>query len=124
MGPEAAFVGFIPTSDLAAAQAFYVDTLGLSVIDESPFALAVDAGGGIMLRLTVVGEFVPQPFTVAGWAVPELSDTVRTLTAAGVEFVRYEGMEQDDLGIWAAPSGGRVAWFRDRDGNTLSLTTF
>ena len=68
--------------------------------------------------------FTPQPFTVLGWAVRDIAQTVRELAARGVAFHRYGFMQQDDLGIWSAPSGARVAWFPDPDGNTLSLTQF
>jgi hypothetical protein len=79
---------------------------------------------GTMLRVTPVPELATQPFTIAGWKVPDIDATVRALTGAGIEFTRYDGMTQDDLGIWTAPSGDRVAWFKDPDGNILSLTAF
>ena len=79
---------------------------------------------GTMLRLTVVPELAPQPFTIAGWQVPDVTAAVRQLSESGVRFIRYDGMEQDELAIWTTPGGDRVAWFEDPDGNTLSLTTF
>ncbi|HEY2506140.1 MAG TPA: VOC family protein [Streptosporangiaceae bacterium] len=118
----AAFVGFIPARDAGAARAFYEGVLGLRVVESSPFALILDLQG-TTLRVTSAGDFIPQPFTVAGWHVQDVAAEVRALQAKGVEFARYDGMEQDELGIWTAPSGDRVAWFRDPDGNTLSLTT-
>jgi catechol 2,3-dioxygenase-like lactoylglutathione lyase family enzyme len=120
---DASFTGFIPVRDIAAARAFYEGTLGLKVVDDTPFALVLDANG-TMLRVTPVPELTPQPFTIGGWKVPDITATVRALTGRGVEFTRYDGMAQDDLGVWSAPSGDRVAWFKDPDGNTLSLTTF
>ncbi|HVX23458.1 MAG TPA: VOC family protein [Acidimicrobiales bacterium] len=120
---DAPFIGFVPVTDLSAARAFYEGTLGLAVREDTPFALVVDAAG-TMLRLTPVPELTVQPFTVAGWRVPDIAATVRRLAEAGVRFTRYDGMDQDDLGIWTAPGGDRVAWFTDPDGNTLSLTTF
>lgn len=119
----ASFIGFVPVRDLAGARDFYTGTLGLPVVDETPFALVLDAGG-TMLRVTPVGELKPQPFTVAGWKVPDIAATVRDLAARGVEFTSYDGIEQDDLGIWTTPGGDKTAWFTDPDGNTLSLTTF
>ena len=116
------FVGFIPVHDLVAARRFYVDILGLAPKEESPFALVVDAGGS-PLRLTPVGELQAQPFTIAGWEVPDISSEVDRLIAAGVSFNRYDGMDQDERGIWAAPGGDLVAWFPDPDGNTLSLSS-
>jgi len=120
---SASFVSFIPVTDLAVARGFYEGTLGLRVVDDTPFALVLDAGG-TMLRVTPVAGFEARPFTVAGWQVPDTRSTVAALTSRGVEFARYEGMTQDDLGIWTTPGGDLVAWFKDPDGNTLSLTTF
>jgi catechol 2,3-dioxygenase-like lactoylglutathione lyase family enzyme len=119
---NATFVGFIPVRDLVAARWFYVDVLGLAPEEESPFALVVDAGG-TPLRLTPVGELQAQPFTIAGWEVSDISSEVDRLIASGVRFNRYEGMEQDQRGIWTAPGGDRVAWFADPDGNILSLSS-
>jgi catechol 2,3-dioxygenase-like lactoylglutathione lyase family enzyme len=120
---NAPLIAFIPVTDLERARTFYVDTLGLEVTDESPFALVVDAHG-TMLRLTPVGDLRPQPFTVVGWSVPDIATTAGVLAEHGVPFRRYDGMDQDERGIWTSPSGDRVAWFADPDGNTLSLTTF
>jgi catechol 2,3-dioxygenase-like lactoylglutathione lyase family enzyme len=120
---DAAFIGFIPVRDLSIARAFYAGTLGLRVVDENPFALVLDAGG-TMLRVTPAPETAPRPFTIAGWQVPDIDAAVRAMAGAGIEFTRYDGMTQDDLGIWTTPGGDRVAWFTDPDGNTLSLTAF
>jgi catechol 2,3-dioxygenase-like lactoylglutathione lyase family enzyme len=120
---DAQFIGFVPVRDTAAARVFYEQKLGLTVVDDSPFALVLDANG-VMLRVTATPDFVAQPFTIAGWAVPDITGTVRALTELGVVFRRYDEMLQDELGIWTAPSGDRVAWFADPDGNTLSLTEF
>jgi catechol 2,3-dioxygenase-like lactoylglutathione lyase family enzyme len=117
------FVGFIPVADIAVARAFYVSTLELPVIDESPFALVVDAFG-TSVRITPVGAFTPHPFTIAGWEVEDIDATITSLVDRGVVFTRYEGMEQRANGVWEAPSGDLVAWFTDPDGNTLSLTEF
>jgi catechol 2,3-dioxygenase-like lactoylglutathione lyase family enzyme len=120
---DASFIGFIPVRDLTAAREFYAGTLGLRVIADTPFALVLDISG-TMVRVTPVPEFTAQPFTVAGWRVPDIDTTVRALVAKGVEFTRYDGMTHDDLGIWMTPTGDRVAWFTDPDHNTLSLTAF
>jgi catechol 2,3-dioxygenase-like lactoylglutathione lyase family enzyme len=61
-------------------------------------------------------------YAVLGWVVPDIDEAVRGLQAAGVRFQRYDGMPQDDRGVWQAPNGARVAWFKDPDGNTLSIT--
>jgi catechol 2,3-dioxygenase-like lactoylglutathione lyase family enzyme len=120
---DAAFIGFIPVRDLATARSFYAETLGLRVVEQTPFALVVDAGG-TMLRVTPAPGLEPRPFTIAGWKVPDIKAAVRALAGRGVGFTRYDGMAQDDLGIWATPGGDQIAWFTDPDGNTLSLTEF
>jgi catechol 2,3-dioxygenase-like lactoylglutathione lyase family enzyme len=116
-------VAFAPTTDPAKARVFYEDVLGLRLVaDEKPFALVFDANG-TMLRVTTVHELKPDPFTVLGWRVGNIEETVDRLAAAGVEFNRYKGMNDGDpRGIWNSPSGARVAWFKDSDGNVLSVT--
>ncbi len=114
-------VAFVATTDPERAKTFYAKTLGLRLISEDGFALAFNAGG-TMLRVAIVNTLQPAGYTVLGWIVPDIAKTVRALAARGVEFRRYEGMRQDDLGIWSSPSGARVAWFTDPEGNTLSLT--
>ena len=114
-------MAFAPTTDPARAKKFYRDTLGLRMVKEQmPFALVFDLAG-IMLRVTVVPKFQPHPFTVLGWQVPNVKTKVRQLAKHGVIFERYPGMQQDEDGIWHSPDGGRIAWFKDPDGNTLSL---
>jgi catechol 2,3-dioxygenase-like lactoylglutathione lyase family enzyme len=119
---DASFVAFIPVHDLTAARRFYVDTLGLILRDENPFAVVVDAHGTV-LRLTQVSDLRPQPFTIAGWEVPDIEKEVDSLVSSGVTINHYDGMDQDARGIWTTPGGDLVAWFVDPDGNTLSLTT-
>jgi len=115
-------VAFVATTDPARAKNFYAKTLGLSLQHDDGFALVFDAGG-TMLRVATVRELQPAGYTVLGWSVPDIREAVRTLTRRGVTFQRYEGMlEQDELGIWDAPGGARVAWFKDPDGNTLSVS--
>jgi len=118
-------VAFVPVTDAERARAFYEGVLGLRLVeDQKPFAMVFDANG-TMVRVTPVGEFKPQPFTVLGWDVERIESTVEGLTGAGVEFLRFPGMNDGNaLGIWTSPSGARVAWFRDPDGNVLSLTQF
>jgi catechol 2,3-dioxygenase-like lactoylglutathione lyase family enzyme len=118
-------VAFVATTNPTKARAFYEGVLGLRLVeDEQPFALVFDANG-TMLRVTTVLEHNPAPFTVLGWGVESIEDTVDRLTAAGVEFQRYPGMNDvDPSGIWNAPSGARVAWFKDPDGNVLSVTQY
>jgi catechol 2,3-dioxygenase-like lactoylglutathione lyase family enzyme len=118
----ARLVTFLPTTDGDAARAFYEGVLGLTFVEDQGFALVFDLDG-TPLRITRVESFTPQPFTVIGWAVDDLEATVRGLVERGVTFERFEGMEQDDLGIWDSPGGARVAWCRDPDGNTIGLST-
>jgi catechol 2,3-dioxygenase-like lactoylglutathione lyase family enzyme len=117
----ATVVGFIPTRDVARARAFYVDVLGLRLLAEDGFACVVDAGGATV-RVTLVPDYEPGDYTVLGWAVPDVTAAVRALVSKGIEFARFTGMDQDDDGVWTSPGGDRVAWFRDEDGNVLSLT--
>jgi catechol 2,3-dioxygenase-like lactoylglutathione lyase family enzyme len=117
---DADVVAFVATRDAAQARAFYGEVLGLPLVHEDEFALVYDAHG-TMLRVSLAGEFTPQPFTVLGWSVPDAPAAVRELRRRGVEPVRYDWFEQDELGIWSAPDGSQVAWFKDPDGNLLSV---
>jgi catechol 2,3-dioxygenase-like lactoylglutathione lyase family enzyme len=114
-------VAFVATTDASRAKAFYRDVLGLLLISEDEFALVFDANG-TMLRVAIVGDIVLAPYTVLGWQVGDIDAAVRGLAAKGITFERYPWMEQDDLGIWSAPSGAKVAWFKDPDGNLLSVS--
>jgi catechol 2,3-dioxygenase-like lactoylglutathione lyase family enzyme len=116
-------VAFIATLDSARAKTFYAGTLGLPLTsNDAPFALVFDAHG-TMLRVTTVSEMKAAPYTVLGWQVTGIADAVKTLQKAGVRFETYQGMQQDELGIWTAPGGAsKVAWFKDPDGNVLSIS--
>jgi catechol 2,3-dioxygenase-like lactoylglutathione lyase family enzyme len=116
-------IAFAPTTDVARAEAFYSGILGLAVVERSPFACVVQANR-TMLRLTPVDTMTPAPFAILGWSVPDIRETVQALARGGVELERYDGMGQDDTGVWTAPNGVLVAWFRDPDGNVLSITQF
>ena len=117
---ESKQVGFVGVSDLDAAAQFYGAVLGLHLVDQRPFALLHDSGLS-QLRITLVEEVRAAPYTVHGWLVANLEVEIDRLVEAGVTFNRYEGMGQDERGIWTSPSGARIAWFLDPDGNTLSL---
>jgi catechol 2,3-dioxygenase-like lactoylglutathione lyase family enzyme len=117
---SADLIGFVPTTDQARAREFYGTTLGLELVQESSFASAFDANG-TELRVTVVEEATAAPYTVLGWRVDDIDRAIRNLASKGIEFERYDGMEQDEAGVWTAPGGTRIAWFKDPDGNTLSL---
>jgi len=115
-------VGFITIVEVERAKEFYRDTLGLRFLsEEPPFALVFEAHG-IMLRLAMAKEMPLSRGTVLGWHVPDIVAAVRDLGRAGVRFERYDFVKQDALGIWTTPTGARVAWFKDPDGNILSLS--
>lgn len=114
-------IAFLATRDPARARAFYEDTLGLDLVADEPFALVFNAHG-TMLRISKVREFTPAPYTVLGWKVADIPSAVKELERKGVVFERYAGLAQDELGIWTSPGGAKVAWFKDPEGNTLSLT--
>jgi len=116
-------IAFTQTIQPERAKAFYRDVLGLKFDQESVFALVFTAGR-TMLRVQKVRELSPLPFTALGWKVPDIVAAVQELSKRGVAFERYTGMPQDDVGIWTTPDGGKVCWFKDPDGNVLSLTQF
>ena len=114
-------VSFIATRDFPIARDFYENTLGLTLVAEEYFALVFNLKGHV-LRVTQVDEFVPAQHTVLGWNVSDIVETASSLSSNGVVFERFDGMEQDEFGVWISPSGAKVAWFKDPDGNNLSLT--
>jgi catechol 2,3-dioxygenase-like lactoylglutathione lyase family enzyme len=118
---SAEIVSFVATKNADAARAFYRDVLGLTLVSEDDFAIVFDANGR-RLRVQKVQDFTPHPFTALGWWVSDIAGTVAAIRAKGFVFERYEGMGQDESGIWTAPGGAKVAWFKDPDGNLLSLT--
>jgi catechol 2,3-dioxygenase-like lactoylglutathione lyase family enzyme len=109
-------MAFVPSTDLDRSLAFYGTTLGLELLGRDQFACQFRG-----LRVTLVEEPARAPYTVLGWRVEDIATSVRGLAERGVVFERYAGMEQDELGVWSSPSGARIAWFKDPDGNTLSL---
>ncbi|MFZ2014968.1 MAG: VOC family protein [Nocardioides sp.] len=116
-------IAFASTTDLARARTFYEAALGLRVVNENAYACVFNAHG-TMLRITAVAEVAHPGYTVLGWRVTGISETVAQLESRGVVFTRYDGMAQDAQGVWTSPNGDRVAWFTDPDGNVLSLTEF
>ena len=120
---SAKIVAFAPTRDAKKARAFYEQVLGLKLVSEDQFALVFDANG-TMLRVTIVPKYTPQQFTILGWDVKDIARTVTELSSKGVEFQQYGIPGQDKRGIWKSPSGAQVAWFKDPDGNVLSVTQF
>jgi len=118
---DARIVAFVPTTDFARARAFYVGVLQLREVSQDDFALTV-AAGDTSIRITRVDHVTPQPFTVLGWEVTDLPREADRLATSGVVFERYPWFTQDDRGVWTTPNGAQVAWFKDPDGNVLSLT--
>ena len=114
-----AFVG-IPVTDVPRARAFYEGVLGLTFVSENPFVVVFRGQNAIIIAQRVE-KFPPLQSTVLGWEVKDIKETVSSLSKRGVVFQRYEGMDQDELGIWKSPDG-KVAWFKDPDGNVLSVS--
>jgi catechol 2,3-dioxygenase-like lactoylglutathione lyase family enzyme len=116
-------IAFASTTDLARARAFYQSALGLRVVEENLYACVFDANG-TMLRVTAVSEVAHPGYTVLGWRVADIKESVAQLESVGVVFARYDGLDQDAGGVWTTPNGDQIAWFTDPDGNVLSLTEF
>ena len=112
---------FVPTVKPNEAKSFYKDILGLKLLSEDNFALEFDANG-TLLRVTIVQDLKPHPFTVLGWNVDDIVSVIKQLNDKNIFCERYDFVEQDNLGIWTSPNGSKVAWFKDPDGNVLSLT--
>jgi len=120
---SSSIIAFAPATDLHRARVFYEQALGLSLLEQNDFACVFDANG-TMLRVAAVADAPRAGYTVLGWRVTDIAAAVRGLTARGVVFLRYDGMDQDEIGVWTTPGGEQVAWFPDPDGNILSLTQF
>jgi len=114
-------VAMVPTTDTTKARAFYERVLGLTFVREDGFALVLSANG-IMIRVVKAQKFTPVQYTILGWQVKEIEKVVACLQQQGVLFERFGFFKQDELGIWTAPNGDKVAWFKDPDGNTLSVS--
>ncbi|MGD0190540.1 MAG: VOC family protein [Rhizomicrobium sp.] len=116
----AKIAAFVSTRDRATARTFYGQTLGLQLVHEDDYAVVFDSNG-VSLRVSVVKDLVPQKFTVLGWNVSDIEATAKAMIAKGIAFERVPGLEQDTLGIWTPAPGVKVAWFKDPDGNWLSI---
>jgi predicted enzyme related to lactoylglutathione lyase len=116
-------IAFAATTDPGRALPFYRDVLGLRVVADEPWAIVFDAHG-TMLRLQKSPQHAPAQHTLLGWRVDDIAATIRALIQRGVQFERYDLMPQDDDGVWTTPDGTKIAWFKDPDGNLLSLTEF
>jgi catechol 2,3-dioxygenase-like lactoylglutathione lyase family enzyme len=114
-------IAFIPTKDAASARVFYEQLLGLRFVHDDDFAIVMDANG-IMVRIVRVGDFTPAPYTILGWEVTDIHHSVAEMTGKGLQFSRFPFLEHSEDAVWTAPNGAKVAWFKDPDGNTLSLS--
>lgn len=120
---NAPLIAFVTVSDATRARHFYTDILGLELVEEGPFALEFDCAG-TMLRVALANHVVPAPYAVLGWRVENIDETVHKLAAAAIGLQYFDGLGQSEDGIWQSPSGARIAWFKDPDGNLLSVTQF
>ncbi len=114
-------MGFVPTRDALRSRSFYQDKLGFQFVSDDQFALVMKAGE-TTIRIAKAQDFTPAPYTVMGWQVSDIEAVVRWLSQRGVAFEKYPFVEDRELGIWTAPGGDKVAWFKDPDGNVLSVS--
>lgn len=120
---DRSLMAFIATTQPELSLRFYRDTLGLTLLGDEEHAIVFDANG-IMLRIQKAPHHKPAPHTALGWNVPDINQSVKRLSELGIRFERFPHFDQDALGVWRTPDGTRVAWFKDPDGNLLSLTQF
>jgi predicted enzyme related to lactoylglutathione lyase len=116
-------MAFVSTTDLNRARRFYEDVVGLSFVQQTPYACEFDSAG-TMLRVTLTDSVATPGYTILGWIVENIQASMDELAARGAKFNRYDGFEQDEAGVWTTPRGDRIAWFNDPDDNNLSLTQF
>lgn len=114
-------IGFAITKDSKRARKFYADILGFTFVSEDQFALVIKTKEN-MIRISTVKDFTPAGHTILGWQVADIESVAAHLKERGVVFETYAWMKQSALGIWAAPGGDKVAWFKDPDGNVLSIS--
>lgn len=114
-------IGFVPTKDSKRSREFYEGKLGFQFVSDDQFALVMQAGDS-MIRIAKAGNFTPAQYTVMGWEVTEIEAMVKWLNGRGVVFEKYPFVQDRELGIWTTSNGDKVAWFKDPDGNVLSLS--
>lgn len=112
---------FVPVADGDRAKSFYGETLGLDLLEDTPFAVVFRVPGGT-LRLAKTPNFAPQAFSLVCWVVDDLNAEMAALRAKGIEFERFSGLPQDEDGVWTVPDGTKICWFKDPDGNLLSFS--
>src|SRR5690242_10911230 len=116
-------IGFLPTTNANRARDFYEGKLGLQFVSDDPYALVMRAGSS-MIRIAKVQTLQPAPYTVLGWEVLDIAKVVAELKGKGVASEKYPFIQDQELGIWISPDGSKVAWFKDPDGNVLSVSQF
>ena len=121
MFAQTPMMAFVAATALAEARRFYGDVLGLRLVSEDDYGLMFE-GGGTQLRVALVSDLTPAGYTVLGWSVDDVARAVRALGERGVAMERFGFMEQDAEGVWTAPGGAKIAWFKDPFGNTLSVS--
>jgi catechol 2,3-dioxygenase-like lactoylglutathione lyase family enzyme len=114
-------IGFVPTKDSARSREFYEDKLAFQFVSDDQFALVMQAGES-MIRIAKGADFKPAQYTVMGWEVSDIEAMVKWLTGRGVAFEKYPFVQDQEHGIWTTPNADKVAWFKDPDGNVLSLS--
>jgi catechol 2,3-dioxygenase-like lactoylglutathione lyase family enzyme len=118
---SAQLVGFVPTRDYEQARAFYEGKLGFDFVSLDQFALVVSVGGH-KIRIGKIPNFTPLQGTILGWEVSDISAAATWLRDRGVPTEKFPFVQDRELGIWTAPNGDKVAWFKDPDGNVLSIS--
>jgi catechol 2,3-dioxygenase-like lactoylglutathione lyase family enzyme len=113
--------GFVPTKDYDKARAFYEGKLGFEFVSLDQFALVVSVGGH-KIRIAKIPNFTPLQGTILGWEVQDIQSVATWLRDRGVTLEKYPFAQDRELGIWTAPGGDKVAWFKDPDGNILSIS--
>lgn len=114
-------IGFVPTKNSSKARTFYEGKLGFQFVSDDQFALVMKAGEN-MVRIAKTKDFTPAAYTVLGWEVKKIEKVVSWLKGRGVVFEKYPFIQNQESGIWETPNGDKVAWFKDPDGNVLSVS--
>jgi catechol 2,3-dioxygenase-like lactoylglutathione lyase family enzyme len=112
---------FVSTSNVQGSKKFYNELLGFKLLSEDDYGVELEMNNTVLRVVTVAEPIQLQKFTILGWTVPDIHDTINFLKSKDITFEQYSFMEQDELGIWTAPDGTRVAWFKDPAGNLLSI---
>ena len=117
----AKMVGFVPTSDYERARAFYEGKLGFQFVSLDQYALVMKVGGHTV-RISKIPDFTPRQGTILGWEVENIESAATWPRDRGVTLEKYPFVQDRELGIWTTSTGEKVAWFKDPDGNILSVS--